>query len=338
MATDPPPDGDGDGLTRRLWLKLTGTMVFGTTAVAGCVSGAAPSTVRLGYGGTPWRVTDAGPRALLAATLPAVGPTDGLVGYWPLDGSVGTATDAAGGNDGTVRGAPQRGVLGVYDTTAYAFGTDPDSYVEIADAGALRPETLTFAGWYRTDSGANSQTVLQKADARFGDAGYAVDVQTTNSLRAHVAVESGQAAVNPWGVATQDGVWHHVCCTWDGEALVCYLDGEEVARDDSQSGGVVHSDRPLYIGYGDNGYTTYYPMDGDIDDVRVYDIALTDADVRALVAEADTVTPAPTPTETPTPTPTDTPTATPTATPIPNDEFGERGFGGYGYGGEETDQ
>ncbi|MDZ7745939.1 MAG: LamG domain-containing protein [Halobacteriales archaeon] len=126
------------------------------------------------------------------------------------------------------------------------------------------------------------QTVLQKADRRYGDDGYAVDVQTTSSIRAHIGVESGQAQRELVRQSTtHDGEWHHLACTWDGDALVLYLDGEEVARDDSQSGAVVHSDRSLYVGYGDNGYTSYYDMNGAIDDVRVYDVALTADQVAA---------------------------------------------------------
>ena len=319
MAIEPPPDDDDAALTRRTLLKLTGISAVGTTSLAGCLGTDSDTEYRLGYGGVAWAVADGVSPSLLAASLAS--PDDGLVGRWPLDGSSGAVTDVAGGNDGAVRGDPQRGVAGVYGTAAVEFGAAPDNYVEVPDAGALRPDRLSFGGWVRTDNGENSQTLVQKADARFGDNGYAVEVQTTNSLRAHVGVESGQASVNPWGVATQDGQWHHIMCTWDGAVMVLYLDGVEVDRDSSQSGAVVHSDRPLYVGYGDNGYTSYYDMDGAVDDVRVYDRALSASAVAALYdgagLGASTPTPTPTPTETPTPTATPAPTPTPTSTPTP---------------------
>jgi hypothetical protein len=222
-----------------------------------------------------------------------------------------TVADSAGGNDGFVRGSPTLDTTGVFETSGITFGASADDYVEVPDAGSLTPTTaLSFGAWYRTSSGENEQTIVQKADSRYGEAGYAIDVQTPNSIRAHLGVESGQATVNP-SVSTHDGEWHHVCCTWDGEAFVLYLDGEEVDRDTSQSGAVVPSGRSLYIGYGDNGYTSYYDMNGTVDDVRLYDVPLTADDVVALVEGA---TP-----EAPTPTPTDT--------------FGESGYGSHGYGG-----
>jgi len=365
------PQGDDEGddetldISRRSLLKATGAATIVSSGIAGCLGGGSdPGVYRVGYGGTPYRFDSGTDPAL--ASLAVFAPTSGgLVGHWTLDGTGASATDAAGDNDGAVRGSPRQGVAGVHGTRAYEFGPSADNYVEVPDDSALRPTgALSFGGWYRTDSGANSQTLVQKADRRYGDEGYAVEAQTPNSLRGHVAVGSGQATVNPWGIDTNDGEWHHVLLSWDGAALVAYFDGEEVDRDTSQSGDVVHSDRPLFLGYGDNSYTTYYDMDGAIDDVRVYDRALSADDVAALYeGQTDTATPSPTatatetPTETPTatttptpsPTPTETPTAVPTptdtatetatptdtamATPVPNDEFGERGYGEFGYGG-----
>ncbi len=46
-----------------------------------------------------------------------------------------------------------------------------------------------------------------------------------------------------------------------------------------------------------------------------------------------TPTPTPEPTATPTPTPTPEPTATPTPTPVSDDDYGEQGYGQFGYGG-----
>ncbi|WP_135301889.1 LamG domain-containing protein [Haloarcula amylovorans] len=317
MLPDPPPTDqrDSSGLSRRSLLKLTGT-AFGTAAVAGCLGEAPSGERRVGYGGVT-------PAMLAAGRLSLSTPEDGLVARWTLDGTNSTAADAVGGNDGAIRGAPRQGVPGVHDSTAYDFRSGSGNYVEVADAGILRPTAeLSVGGWYRTESGDTGQTLVQKADARFGETGYAVDVQTTNSIRGHVAVESGRATVNPFGVATHDGEWHHLFLTWDGSALVLYLDGEEIDRDTSQSGRVVHSNRSLFVGRGDNGYTAYYGMDGAIDDVRVYERALPASDVGALY-EGESASPAPRATE----------TATPTATTIANDEFGESGYGSHGYGG-----
>ncbi|MFB6105948.1 MAG: LamG-like jellyroll fold domain-containing protein [Halobacteriaceae archaeon] len=205
------------------------------------------------------------------------------VARWALDETSGTtAFDAAGDADGAIRGSPTLGVDGVHGTTAFDFGTADGNYVEVSASVAPTPTSaLSFGGWYRT-TGGSSQTVLQKATSLTSGEGYAVDVQTGSSLRAHVDVDSGTASVNPWGITTHDDAWHHVFVTWDGASLVMYHDGSEVARDDGQSGDVVHSTTNLYVGRGHNRWSNYYDMEGAVDDVRVYGSALAADDVAAV--------------------------------------------------------
>ncbi|WP_197428433.1 LamG domain-containing protein [Halapricum sp. CBA1109] len=348
MGEPPPAERRArtdDSVSRRDVLKTTGVGLTAAAGLAGCLGGdTATGGMRLGYGGVPMEVQTGLPVGYFGATSTAtLGTSSGLVGYWPLDGTGSVATDAVGGNDAAIRGTPQQGVPGVFDSGAYDFAGGDADYLAVADAGALRPPKISVGGWFRTDSGATQQTLLQKADALFGASGYSLEVQTDRSLRAHVAVDSGVARVNPWGVPTTAGTWHHILLTWDGSSLALYLDGTEISRDDSQSGDIVHSDRPLFVGRGDNGYTTYYGMEGRLDDLRLYDRALSPEEVAAVAEgppeeEELTTTEEPTPTTTtaePTPTTTEepTPTTTEAATPIPNDELGEAGYGAYGYGG-----
>ena len=328
-----PEDGAVSGLSRREYVKLAG--LGAVAASAGCLASSdrerpgRPGQLRYGYGGQAMLVTG------LAASTMAVGPTP--VARWTLDESSGTtATDAVGSADGTVRGDPVQGQPGIRGAGSYDFRPADGNYVEVPDAAALRPTSeLSYGGWLRTTSGDTSQTLLQKANSLTGGAGYALDVQTDNSLRAHVAVDSGEASVNPFGVATHDGEWHHLFVTWDGEALVLYLDGSEVARDESQSGDIVHSERSLFLARGDNSWSSTYELAGSLDDVRVYDAALTAAEVADLFAgtaddggdETPTETATPTPTETPTDTPTETPTPTPTDESEDDSAFAELGGG-----------
>ena len=356
MADEPPNDRPSEtDLSRRAYVKLTGLAATAVGA-AGCVTDdlslpdGSTDTIRYGYGGAPMVVTAV---ATADSELPSA------ASRWSFDETDGvTAHDAVGSLDGEIRGDPALGVSGIRGTGSFDFRDSSGNYVVVDDGDTLRPrQQMSFGGWYRTESGATSQTVLQKADSLTGDVGYAVDVQTENSLRAHLGVDSGTARINPWGVATHDGEWHHVMLTWDGDAFICYLDGEKVARDDSQSGDIQHSTNPLYIARGDNSWSSTYEMAGAIDDVRIYATALSPEDVTAVFEgtdESDDPTPTPTPEPTPTPTPTETPTSTATPTPEPtptptetatpdptptptptpaDDEYGRLGYGEGGYGG-----
>ena len=70
--------------------------------------------------------------------------------------------------------------------------------------------------------------------------------------------------------------WIHLVQTWDGRRLELWIDGE---RRDSTSavGALALGDSPVRI-----GWDQYYLFQGDIDEVRIYDRALSDDEVRGL--------------------------------------------------------
>ncbi|MBF9222359.1 LamG-like jellyroll fold domain-containing protein [Hymenobacter ruricola] len=102
-----------------------------------------------------------------------------------------------------------------------------------------------------------------------------------------------------WGpdliVNTPDlsGRWHHVAATFDGTTRTIYLDGAAVGSD--QPGGhTVPDARNLRIGStnnpGSGANYEYFP--GSIDEVRVYSVALTPAQLRADMTSPNAAVPA----------------------------------------------
>jgi len=78
-----------------------------------------------------------------------------------------------------------------------------------------------------------------------------------------------------------DGLWHHVGFVWDGSYRVLYMEGTEVATDTNTLASLKSSNGGLYIGTSktlDAG--TYFS--GLIDDVRIYDVALSAEEIAAL--------------------------------------------------------
>jgi hypothetical protein len=80
------------------------------------------------------------------------------------------------------------------------------------------------------------------------------------------------------------GVWHHIVLTYDGTTARLYVDGTEVTNS-AKSWNLTRS--TVVVGRNVNG-NSYW--NGQVDDVRIYDIALSAAQVTALAA----VPPAPT--------------------------------------------
>ena len=79
-----------------------------------------------------------------------------------------------------------------------------------------------------------------------------------------------------------DEQWHHVGLVYDSTAMKrhLYVDGAEVAVDDGFVAGV-QSTAGLHIGAGQTLDTLTF-FSGLIDDVRIYDVALTAEEIAAL--------------------------------------------------------
>lgn len=107
--------------------------------------------------------------------------------------------------------------------------------------------------------------------------------------------------------------WYYVAGVYDGAYMKLYVNGNQVAITPA-SGMVDVNTEPLTVGRRSDGIRFF---NGIIDEVRIYNRALTTSEIQTNY-NAPTATPTPTtPTPTPTPTPALTPTVTPTQTPTP---------------------
>lgn len=83
--------------------------------------------------------------------------------------------------------------------------------------------------------------------------------------------------------AFKKGEWHHVAGTYDGKVMKLYVDGVEVAKDETQSGDIAYSPTGyVQVGaYRDDN--EYYKLNGLLHEVAVYDSVLSIGDIRKHV-------------------------------------------------------
>ena len=75
------------------------------------------------------------------------------------------------------------------------------------------------------------------------------------------------------------GQWHHVACVYDGSKMSIYVDGKlDVSK--PRSGPIATNNFPVCIG--ENIELTGHCWNGLIDDVRVYNYALSENEIAAL--------------------------------------------------------
>ena len=223
--------------------------------------------------------------------------TDGLVGYWKMDDSGvdaegETSTDSSGnGYNGTLYG--DNGVgdngTGMDCTTSGKFGTGcdydgVDDYVTIADNDAYSLITtgqLTVSFWYKPDVLTENLYLINKRagsnyewDFRTGTSGAirAFILQSDNTI--YLEATSGS------GVITQ-GNWHYIVFAANNSSpyLKLYVNGVLVAEDTTSSGSIINGTAAITIAKDGSG-STY--VDGQFDEARVYNRALSPAEVSQL--------------------------------------------------------
>ena len=205
---------------------------------------------------------------------------DGLVAYYQFDGN---ANDVSGnGNHGLER----NGVALTSDrfgnpNSAYNFD-GIDDYIEVPDSysldGPSNTNEVTISSWVNiTTLGGDGFPQHYVVDSRGGlGTGFTFNVDTE-------LIQVGVQGLDKWGEANfyctlQTGIWHHVAGTFDGSEFIAYVDGIEI---DSIAfiGNILPSNVSLYIG---QRYTFNERFHGNIDEIRIYNRALSRTEIQQL--------------------------------------------------------
>ena len=217
-----------------------------------------------GYSTVAEATTGAGP-----ATPP------GLVGAWAFAEGNGTTTaDSSGnGNAGTLLGASWT-TLGRYGNALSFNGTN--SQVRVADSASLDLTTaMTLSAWIEpTASQSGWRTILQhETDAYF------LNASNSNGplLPSGGGNFGGTTQFLSGTTANPVNAWTYVTTTYDGATVRLYINGTQVASR-AATGAIQTTNSPLWIG-GNSPYGEYFQ--GLIDEARVYNRALTQAEVQS---------------------------------------------------------
>jgi hypothetical protein len=199
------------------------------------------------------------------------------VGWWKLDESAGTtAADSSGhANNGTLTGgswSPSGGHFGG------AIHLNAGNVVNCGTAASLNTPSMTVAFWMKPDSLANVIPV-DKLPAT-GSVGYAVKLRDTGTIWFRVGAEGGPA-LDVYGGSNiyTNGVWTHVACTFDAisGAMRMYINGVVESHQPTFSGSLNASNTAFRLGSVAEQYA------GLLDDVRLYDVALSATDIQAIM-------------------------------------------------------
>jgi len=204
-------------------------------------------------------------------------PQEGLMAHWTFDEGKGdTTADISGnGNNATFQGNPEW----VNGKFGKALKFDGNSILKVEDSDSVRvTDAFTIALWANPESGQSSWAkFICKQKVPYYP--YAIQYDDSQGIFGTGNVNGQRYDTSPH-LPNFPGEWHHLALVFNGESLILYKDGEEVARNDSAKGKITQNNEPVTIG---GRADLSHPFKGILDDIRLYNRALSQKEIKAVM-------------------------------------------------------
>jgi len=207
----------------------------------------------------------------------------GLVGWWKLDETSGKdAEDSSGnGNDGRLKN-----MAGDEWTTGAVAGAlefdGNNDYVDCGNDASLNiTGAVTVTAWIKLTAAGIDQKVAGNQDGSAG--GYKMTVFSNNKVEFEIRDSGNNAVLNrdePGGTVLTTGVWYHVAGVYSqGNYIRTYVDGN---LDRPMSTASVLGSTSGTLKLGCEPFSPLYFFNGLLDDVRIYNCALSAEEIAQL--------------------------------------------------------
>jgi hypothetical protein len=207
----------------------------------------------------------------------------GLVGEYLFDGSAEDTSEH--GHHGRVEGATLTANRFGETNRAYAFSGQGD-YIVLDPPPALNDEAFSMSVWAKYDQDAmmkwwNNAIISQDDHGRQTNQSRRVFQLSTKGDRMtwHRMMQSPDSVGK---LPIQRGVWYHVVAVYDGVHHKLYVNGE--LQDVKAGSFKPNAEEPIFIGKKNSNEKRFW-FHGALDDIRIYNRALSDGEVSELFTE-----------------------------------------------------
>jgi hypothetical protein len=215
---------------------------------------------------------------LASIVVPGYNLTDGLVAWWKFDGNT---NDSSGNNlNGSNQGASLTTDKNGESGKAYSFN---NSHISVAHSNLLNfTDSFSISLWvFSTNYISNDwQEFLMKGSTNYTYRQYHMRPDKNTGRLQFIFYQSGTSFSSTSNTALENNKWSHVVGTLSNSQVNLYINGlNDSSRQFNNFSSVTSTSYGLSIGrLGTGGY--YF--NGKIDEVRMYDRALSALDVQAL--------------------------------------------------------
>lgn len=208
----------------------------------------------------------------LSQTLPSYLPTQGLIGWWPFSGD---ASDQSGNHyDGTVGGAALTTDRFGHSDHAFVFdGLDDKIVIPPFNSGTITQE-MSISLWVNNQTNTDHQSIFLRQGDNFSKT-WILKLNGSNGFR--VYNENGNyTEVYPTNFA--ENQWFHVLVTFKNSNVKIFLNGDLIQN--SELGyPLTYTDNSQLLGYSGGTGNQPYPYKGKIDDVAIWNRALSPEEI-----------------------------------------------------------
>ncbi len=235
------------------------------------------------------------------AQVPDYVPTEGLVGWYPLDGNAQDLSTLS--NEGSIHGATptmdrhgnENGAMN-FDVDDWDWGNG-GNWVYIPFHEAFNTSEVTVSAWVqRTSDGAATSPQSLGIAHRFQ---YGYNSPNGEAWRFHILhgdngshlysqiIEQSPSPASYLGLTTDtalaEGTWSHVVMTWDDETLKVFLNGQLVGSvNDAETAMNTIGNSGVSLGMSVQANGHWGPLDGNLDEFGMWNRALSDEEVFIL--------------------------------------------------------
>lgn len=221
------------------------------------------------------------------AQVPSYVPTNGLVGYWPFNGNAND--DSGNGNNGTMNGATLTTDRFGNNNSAYNFVKANNNYITMNNTvGNFGTSDFSISAWYSSTDNISSHIINKRFSQSWGNywelTKFLFGINDTNNNSNYNVINNNQAQ--------STNTWYNITITRNATSLKYYINGllyqtitTTVINNISNTSNLVIGAvlTPL------NGVLQSH--DGKIDDIGIWNRALTPQEIANLYNSCNTPAP-----------------------------------------------